>query len=141
MGHLGGDPESAATQSNQLVAKMSVATSYVRQDKVSGQKIEKTDWHRVVAFDRKAEIMTQYLRKGSAVFVEGRLNTRTFQNDQGQNVKIVEIVADKILLLDPPPDQQQGYQAPNPQQGYQQQAPQQQPQQPPQPDYSDDIPF
>ena len=137
MGHLGGDPESAATKSNQMVAKMSVATSYVRVDKVSGQKNEKTDWHRVVAFDRKAEIMTQYLRKGSAVFVEGRLNTRTFQNEQGQNVKIVEIVADKIVLLDPPPDQQQAQAAP--QQNYQQQ---QQQQQPPPPNYEDDdIPF
>ena len=80
VGNLGNDPEVRATTSGSRVATISVATTESWTDKTSGQKQEKTEWHRVVFFNRLAEIVEQYLNKGSQVYVEGRLQTRKWQD-------------------------------------------------------------
>ena len=81
------------------VTNVSIATSYQRTDKASGQKIEETEWHRVVFFNRLAEIAGEYLKKGSQVYIEGRLRTRKWQDKEGQDRYTTEIVADTMQML------------------------------------------
>lgn len=133
LGNLGADPEMRNTQSGKAVANLSIATSESWTDKNTGQKVEKTEWHRVVFFDRLAEVAGQYLKKGSKVYIEGKLQTRKWQNQQGVDQYTTEIVGNEMQMLDSRADnagqQQAGYQPP--QQTYQQQPQtyQQQPQQ------------
>ena len=99
VGNLGRDPESKYMPEGAAVTNVSIATSYQRTDKASGQKIEETEWHRVVFFNRLAEIAGEYLKKGSQVYIEGRLRTRKWQDKEGQDRYTTEIVADTMQML------------------------------------------
>ncbi len=151
VGNVGGDPETRYLPNGNAVTNITLATSDSWKDKQTGQMQERTEWHRVVFFGKVAEIAGEYLRKGSQVYVEGRLQTRKWQDQQGQDRYTTEIVVDMggtMQLLgsrggagdDSAPRQ------PRPQREPQQQAPRQQPPaaQQPTPDYDsfdDDIPF
>lgn len=99
IGNLGQDPSSRYFQDGTAVCNFSVATSEKWTDKASGEKKEKTEWHRVTAFRKLAEICSQYLKKGSKVYVEGKLQTRSYDKD-GQTVYVTEIIADTVQMLD-----------------------------------------
>jgi len=99
VGNLGNDPEVRATTTGSRVATISVATSESWMDKNTGQRQEKTEWHRVVFFNRLAEIVEQYLTKGSQVYVEGRLQTRKWQDQNGQDKYTTEVVANEMQML------------------------------------------
>lgn len=101
IGNLGKDPEVRYTPSGLAVANITLATSESWKDKTSGEMQEKTEWHRVVFYQRLAEIAGEYLRKGSKVFVEGRLQTRKWQDKTtGQDKYTTEIIADNMQMLD-----------------------------------------
>ncbi len=99
VGNLGNDPEVRATNTGSRVATISIATSESWMDKNTGQRQEKTEWHRVVFFNRLAEIVEQYLTKGSQVYVEGRLQTRKWQDKDGQDKYTTEVVANEMQML------------------------------------------
>ncbi len=92
LGNLGGDPEIRYLPNGGAVANITVATSESWRDKQSGEQKEKTEWHRVVLFGKLAEVAGEYLRKGSQVYIEGQLQTRKWQNQQGQDQYTTEIV-------------------------------------------------
>jgi len=94
VGNLGQDPEVRYTPGGAAITNISIATSDSWKDKNSGQMQEKTEWHRVVFFGKLAEIAGEYLRKGSQVYVEGKLQTRKWQDKQGQDKYTTEIVVD-----------------------------------------------
>lgn len=100
IGNLGNDPETRYTASGSAVTNISLATSESWKDKQTGQPVEKTEWHRVVFFNRLAEVAGEYLRKGSKVYVEGRLQTRKWQDQAGQDRYSTEIVANEMQMLD-----------------------------------------
>lgn len=100
VGNLGKDPEMRYLPNGDAVANFTVATSETWKDKQTGEQKEQTEWHRMVAFRRLGEICGEYLRKGSKVYVEGRLQTRKYQNQQGQDVYSTEIVANEMQMLD-----------------------------------------
>ena len=99
IGNLGRDPEVRYSPSGSAVANVTLATSESWKDKNSGEKQEKTEWHRVVFFGRLAEIAGEYLKKGSQVFVEGRLQTRKWQDKEGKDRYTTEIVANEMQML------------------------------------------
>ncbi|WP_022960554.1 MULTISPECIES: single-stranded DNA-binding protein [Spongiibacter] len=161
VGNLGQDPETRYMPSGGAVTNVTLATSESWKDKQTGQPQERTEWHRVVFFNRLAEIAGEYLKKGSKVYVEGSLRTRKWQDQSGQDRYTTEIVAAEMQMLDSrggggmgggygddsynqaPAPQQQRRQAPP--QAQQRPAPQQAPAaQPPAggfDDFDDDIPF
>lgn len=161
VGTLGNDPEVKYMPAGGAVTNISIATNESWKDKQTGQQQERTEWHRIVAFNRLAEIMGEYLRKGSQVYIEGKLQTRKWQDQSGQNRYTTEILANEMQMLggrsggtgdfsnsnhqpqqQQQPYQQQPQQAPSPRQQPQQQQPQQTP--PPAQnfdDFDDDIPF
>ena len=163
VGNLGQDPETRYMPSGGAVTNVTIATSENWKDKQTGQPQERTEWHRVVFFNRLAEIAGEYLKKGSKVYVEGSLRTRKWQDQSGQDRYTTEIVAAEMQMLDsrggggmgggygddsynqaPAAPQQQRRQAP-PQAQQRPAAPQQAPAaQPPAggfDDFDDDIPF
>jgi len=99
VGHLGRDPEVRYSANGAAIANVSVATSESWKDKTSGEAQERTEWHRVVFFGRLAEIVGEYLKKGSQVYVEGRLQTRKWQDKEGQDRYTTEIVANDMQML------------------------------------------
>ncbi len=99
VGTLGRDPETKYMPSGSAVTNISVATSDQWKDKNTGEKQERTEWHRVVFFNRLAEIAGQYLRKGSQVYLEGRLQTRKWQGQDGQDRYTTEIIASEMQML------------------------------------------
>ena len=99
IGHLGKDPEMRFTQSGMAVANFTMATSEVWTDKASNEKKERTEWHRIVAFGKLGEICGQYLAKGKQVYIEGRLQTRSWEQD-GVTRYTTEIVANDMQMLD-----------------------------------------
>jgi len=99
IGNLGRDPEIKYTQSNVPVANFSVATTESWKDKNSGEWQEKTEWHRVVAWRHLAERAERYLKKGKQVYVEGRLETRKWTGQDGQDKYTTEIIANQLMLL------------------------------------------
>jgi single-strand DNA-binding protein len=99
IGNLGRDPEIRYTNSGSSVANYSIATTDRWTDR-QGQKQERTEWHDIVAFDRLADLSQNYLRKGSNVFIEGRLQTRSWENPDGQKMYRTEVVANQIQFLD-----------------------------------------
>ena len=99
IGNLGNDPDMKALPSGSQVANLSLATTDSWRDKASGDMQERTEWHRVVFFDRLAEICGQYLKKGSRVYVEGTLRTRQWEQD-GQKRYTTEIVGRELMMLD-----------------------------------------
>lgn len=100
IGNLGADPEVKYTANGSAVTNIRVATAEAWKDKQTGEMQERTEWHRVVFFSRLAEIAGEYLRKGSKVYVEGRIQTRKWQNKDGQDVYTTEIVANEMQMLD-----------------------------------------
>lgn len=98
VGHLGRDPEVRYTSDNATIANVSIATSESWKDK-SGEKQEKTEWHRVAFFGKLADVVGQYLVKGSQVYVEGRLQTRKWLDKDGQDRYTTEIIADRMQML------------------------------------------
>lgn len=136
IGNLGQDPEVRFTPSGTAVANLNLATSDTWMDRQSGQRQERTEWHRVVLFNKTAEIAQQYLKKGSKVYIEGRLQTRKWQDQNGQDRYSTEIVANDMQMLDSRGGVFQGGGAP--QGGYAQQAPAQQA--PPQQNYGQNLP-
>jgi len=135
VGNLGQDPDTKYSQSGNCMTNITVATSESWKDKQTGQPQERTEWHRVVFFNKLAEIASQYLKKGSKVYIEGQLRTRKWQDQSGQDRYTTEIVAREMQMLD----------------SRNANAPAQQPAQAPQQpqavsasgfdDFSDDIPF
>jgi single-strand DNA-binding protein len=99
IGTLGSDPETKYMPSGGAVVNISIATNESWIDKNTGQKQERTEWHRIVAFNRLAEIMGQYLRKGSQVYIEGKLQTRKWQDQSGQDRYTTEILANEMQML------------------------------------------
>jgi single-strand DNA-binding protein len=99
VGHLGKDPETRYSPDGGAITNISVATSEQWKDKASGEKQERTEWHRVVAFQRLAEIMGEYLKKGALVYIEGKLQTRKWQDKQGADRYSTEIVAERLQML------------------------------------------
>lgn len=100
IGHLGKDPESRFLPSGAAVCNFSVATTEGWKDKKTGEKQEKTEWHNIVAHGRTAEVCGEYLKKGSKVYIEGRLQTRKWQDKQtGADRYTTEIVADQMQML------------------------------------------
>lgn len=154
VGNLGNDPETRFMPSGGAVTNVSLATSETWKDKQTGQPQERTEWHRVVFFNRLAEIAGEYLKKGSKVYVEGSLRTRKWQDQSGADRYTTEIVAAEMQMLDSRGDgmnsgmgggyaqaDNSGYSAPS-----RPQAPQRAPASPSQPpsdfpDFDDDIPF
>jgi single-strand DNA-binding protein len=98
IGNLGRDPETKYMPSGDAVTNVSVATTEQWKDKQTGEKVEKTEWHRLVFFKRLAEVAGEYLRKGSMVYVEGRLQTRQWDKD-GQTHYTTEIKVDQMQML------------------------------------------
>ena len=99
VGNLGADPDTRAMPSGNQVTNISVATSESRNDKVTGDKQERTEWHRVVFYGRLAEIAGDYLKKGSQVYVEGKLQTRKWEDKEGNERWTTEIVANQMQML------------------------------------------
>lgn len=99
VGNLGADPDTRYMPSGNAVTNISVATSESWNDKETGEKQEKTEWHRVVFFGRLAEIVSEYLKKGSQVYVEGKLQTRKWEDKEGNERWTTEIVANQMQML------------------------------------------
>ncbi len=99
VGNLGKDPEVRYMPSGGAVANLTIATSESWKDKTSGEQKEQTEWHRVVMFGRLGEIAGEYLKKGSQVYIEGKLQTRKWQDQQGQDKYTTEIVASELQML------------------------------------------
>ena len=99
VGNLGRDPETRYLPSGEAVTNISVATTDSWKDKASGEKKELTEWHRVAFFGRLAEIAGEYLKKGSQVYVEGRIRTRKWQDKEGHDRYTTEVVADTMQML------------------------------------------
>ena len=99
IGNVGQDPETKFLPSGEAVTNLSVATSETWKDKQNGERKERTEWHKVVAFGRLAEIISEYARKGSKLYLEGSLRTRQWEKD-GQKHYTTEIVAKEMQLLD-----------------------------------------
>lgn len=99
IGNLGNDPEIRYTAGGAAVANISLATAESWKDKETGEQQERTEWHRVVFFGKLAEIVGEYLRKGSQVYVEGRLQTRKWQDKEGKDRYTTEIVASEMQML------------------------------------------
>ena len=100
IGNLGGDPEVRYMPSGGAVANITLATSESWKDKQSGEQVDRTEWHRIVFFNRLAEIVGEYVRKGSKIYVEGSLRTRKWQDKAGQDRYTTEIVANEMQMLD-----------------------------------------
>ena len=143
VGNLGNDPEVRYASNGNAIANISVATTDSWKDKNTGEQQEKTEWHRVVMFNRLGEIAGEYLKKGSQVYIEGRLQTRKWQDQSGQDKYTTEIVANEMQMLGGRGGSEAssggGYQAPRqaapaaPKQAAAQPAPSN--------DFDDDIPF
>lgn len=99
VGNLGKDPETRYAPSGDAICNITVATTETWKDRQSGEKKESTEWHRIVFFGKLAEIANQYLRKGSQVYVEGRLQTRKWQDKDGQDRYTTEIRGDEMKML------------------------------------------
>ncbi|TNE83539.1 MAG: single-stranded DNA-binding protein [Gammaproteobacteria bacterium] len=131
IGNLGNEPEAKYLPSGGAVTNITVATSESWKDKQTGQQQDRTEWHRVVFFNRLAEIAAEYLKKGSKVYIEGSLRTRKWQGQDGQDRYTTEIVASEMQMLDGKSENssqpQPGAGKPDPDPGFDQ--------------FDDDIPF
>ena len=99
VGNLGGDPETRYMPSGAAVTNLTVATNESWKDKQTGEQKDRTEWHKVAMFGRLAEIAAEYLRKGSQVYIEGKLRTRKWQDQQGNDRWTTEIIADEMQML------------------------------------------
>ena len=145
IGNLGQDPEVKYMPNGKAVANITVATSESWKDKNTGEQVDKTEWHRVVFFQRLAEIVGEYLKKGSKVYIEGKLQTRKWQDKNGADHWTTEVVASEMQMLDSRGggssdfNQSQGAPSQSAPQSGQQSAPSQAA--PMNNDFDDDIPF
>lgn len=98
VGRLGRDPETRYTGGGQAVANFTIATDYAYKDR-NGERQKRTEWHRIVAWRKLAEIVQQYLKKGSLVYIEGRIETREWQDKEGQKRYTTEIIANEMKML------------------------------------------
>lgn len=140
VGNLGQDPEVKYMPSGQAVCNVSIATTDSWNDKSTGEKQERTEWHRVVFFRRLAEIVGEYLNKGSQVYVEGRLQTRKWQDQSGADRYTTEIVANEMQMLGGRGGSAGGSEAPPTEQDFGSSAPAQATSSTAD-DFDDDIPF
>lgn len=153
VGNLGRDPEMRYMPSGDALASFSIATTDTWKDK-NGQKQERTEWHRISMFGKQAEIAGEYLKKGSSVYIEGRLQTRKWQDKEGNERQTTEVVADRMQMLGGRSsgntyevmDDDMNQDAPAPRQSAPSSAPKQAPAQKPAggggfDDFEDDIPF
>ena len=124
VGRLGAEPESRAFPSGGSICNLRLATTESWKDKQTGERKERTEWHRVTLNNRLGEIAQQYLHKGSQIYIEGRIQTRKWQDQSGQDRYSTEIVGDSMTMLD-----SKGANSGGSAGGYQQNAPQQSPQQ------------
>lgn len=138
VGNLGKDPESRVTSNGEAVCTFSIATAETWRDKATGDKKEVTEWHKVVAYGKLAEIAGEYLRKGSQVYVEGKIKTRKWQDNNGQDRYATEIIASTLTMLGKKGDDEGGRQQPK-QQGAS--SNRRNEAAPPPSDLDDDIPF
>lgn len=138
VGNLGNDPEMRTMPNGEAVANISVATSEAWNDKNTGERRELTEWHRIVFYRRQAEVCGQYLRKGSKVYIEGRLRTRKWQDQNGQDRYTTEIQGDVLQMLDSR-SSSNGYEGQ--QTTHQEQTPSAPPPMTPSDNFDDDIPF
>lgn len=99
VGNLGQDPDVRYTADGRAIANISIATTDSWKDKNTGEQQDRTEWHRVVFFNRLAEIVSEYLKKGAQVYVEGRLQTRKWQDKEGNDRYTTEIVASEMQML------------------------------------------
>ncbi len=99
VGNLGGDPETRYMPSGSAVTNITVATNESWKDKQTGEQKDRTEWHKVAMFNRLAEVAAEYLRKGSQVYIEGKLRTRKWQDKNGQDRWTTEIIADEMQML------------------------------------------
>ncbi len=99
VGNLGQDPETRYMPSGSTVTNMTVATNESWKDKQTGEQKDRTEWHRVAMFGKLAEIAAEYLRKGSQVYIEGKLRTRKWQDKQGNDRYTTEVIADEMQML------------------------------------------
>ena len=99
VGNLGKDPEVRYAPSGSAICNVTIATSRQWKDKTSGERQEETEWHRVVFYDRLAEIAGEYLKKGKSVYIEGRLKTRKWTDKEGQDRYTTEIIAQEMTML------------------------------------------
>ena len=99
IGNLGHDPETKFMASGEAVTNISIATAESWKDKTTGEKKEKTEWHRVTFYRKLAEIAGEYLKKGSQVYIEGKLQTRKWQDKEGKDRYTTEIIADQMKML------------------------------------------
>lgn len=142
IGNLGNDPDMRYTAGGAAVANISVATAESWRDKETGEQQERTEWHRVVFFGRLAEIVGEYLRKGSQVYIEGRIQTRKWQDKDGQDRWSTEIVANEMQMLGSKGGGSANYEsAPQPQQSAPAPQAAASPAPAPADDFDDDIPF
>ena len=154
IGNLGADPETRNSTTGNAITNINLATDESYKDKNTGQTVPKTEWHRIVMFNRLAEVAQQYLKKGSKIYIEGKLQTRKWTDTNGVERYTTEIVANEMTMLDSAQGDSNGggQAAPAPQKAAPQKAtPKQQaapaPQAAPQPsndpidDFDDDIPF
>lgn len=123
VGNLGADPEMRYTASGTAVANLNIATSEEWKDKQAGEKKEKTEWHRVVMFGKLAEIAGEYVKKGQQIYIEGKMQTRKWQGQDGQDRYTTEIVANEMQMLGGRPQGGQGQQQQQPAQDYDQATP------------------
>jgi single-strand DNA-binding protein len=130
LGHLGKDPEVRHMPNGKAVANFSIATSEQWKDKTSGERKEKTEWHNIVMFDRLAEIAGEYLTKGAPVYIEGKLQTRKWQDKEGKDRYTTEIVANELQMLGGKSDRPQQSKAEKPEAAPADDVP-----------FDDDIPF
>ncbi|APZ42611.1 single-stranded DNA-binding protein [Acidihalobacter ferrooxydans] len=143
MGHLGKDPEVKYLNSGSAVVNFSLATSKKWTDKNTGERMERTEWHRMVAFNKLAEVIGEYCHKGSKIFIRGELQTRKWTDKDGQDRYTTEIVVNEMEFAgggssgqsDPQQRPQRSSSRP------QQSRPQQQPEPAGMPDFDDDVPF
>jgi single-strand DNA-binding protein len=133
IGRLGADPEVKYAASGSAITTCSIATSENWKDKQTGEKKEKTEWHRVVFFNRLAEVAGEYLTKGSLVYIAGKLQTRKWQDQSGADRYSTEVVGDKMTMLGSKPVQESNESA---QGGFRDK-----PVEPEQAPQEDDIPF
>ena len=99
VGNLGNDPETRYMPSGSAVTNLTVATNESWKDKQTGEQKDRTEWHKVAMFNRLAEVAAEYLRKGSQVYIEGKLRTRKWQDKSGQDRWTTEIIADEMQML------------------------------------------
>ncbi len=142
VGNLGRDPEIRYVPNGSAVANLNIATSESWKDKATGEKQERTEWHRVVFFGKLAEIANEYLKKGAQIYVEGRLQTRKWQDKSGQDRYTTEIIGSELQMLG---GRGAGMTDAPPEGAYEPAAAASRPESPPAPakgdDFDDDIPF